>query len=137
LQLGGINRERRTWIRTSGRYPKADELTDVLVAGYLRGEPEILELGSDGTSTFCHRHRFAVIGSGTAHAKIALHTLQVRSQLYQQPLVFDADTFLIVTLGAAQTAKMCNPPIHAVRLTPGGIQKLGPAGEPQEQEQSA
>ena len=75
--LAQFNHVHRQRMRDADADPTEEDRTSVLIVGYLNGEPELITLTGSGERYFHLEDRFAAIGSGENHFKIAKAALSV------------------------------------------------------------
>jgi ATP-dependent protease HslVU (ClpYQ) peptidase subunit len=115
-----INGKLRSSIRQAGRRPKPQEFAHVLIAGYIAGDPAVIEIENDGRSSLLPG-QFTAIGSGSAFARIAYFTMRATIP----PAVFDDQPKTIIrnaTQIAARHHPDCGPPLRFLRISQDGIQ---------------
>ena len=75
--LAQFNRVHRQRMRNADAQPTEEDRTSVLIAGYLNGEPELIELTGSGKRYFHREDGFSAIGSGENHFKIAKAAMSI------------------------------------------------------------
>lgn len=113
--LGQLNERRRKSAETAGTNVSEEALTDVLIAGFLRSQPGILELESDGGNSLRRMLELAAIGSGKNHAIIVLNTLGILGIIGSMSRLQLLQSIFRV---AIRTARDCGPPVRILSITP-------------------
>lgn len=120
-ELTRLNKLKRESIRASGSKPNKDDTACVLFAGYIKHEPEILEISDRGETYFWQERGFGAIGSGHNHARMAKYTLEAYHQMLEKPLTHTPQTFgLIVELAARLDIKSA-PPTRLYKVSHDGV----------------
>lgn len=120
-----MNGQKRRWMRRSETEPNPEDLTDVLIAGFVEGEPQMLEIDSVGRPSYCLHRGFAAIGSGKNLARVSL----VTARRFFPTKQFGQPEFVIETETAARHGPQCSPPVRLLRVTPAGVEEVDLAQE--------
>ena len=121
IALAKLNGRRRELAELSKTTVGDDQLTDVLLAGFVGAQPGILQMESNGGSYLRRMHAFAAIGDGSTHAHLVRGTLEHLGALQQ----FDSIKLIgFVTNLAAHYAPRSNPPVRVLRVQKDGVQDI-------------
>lgn len=111
---------RRKELAQQARAGHQPPLATVLLAGYLSGVPNVLELDASGGWYFIEEHEFKAIGDGRTHARVVFATL-TRGHA---ELPRDAALMTEIMEMAATFAEGCAPPIRLLTITPERVQHV-------------
>jgi 20S proteasome alpha/beta subunit len=123
-ELARLNGQRRGLKKLSGVEAKPGELSNVLLAGYVSGKPDILELDENGNATFLGdtKDKFGTIGSGAIPYKF---TFLAAMMLTHRTMPFNAGNFIsLMNVAVAIAATGCSLPLTGFRITADGSQTL-------------
>jgi hypothetical protein len=117
--LSELNGKQRSIMALAGSQPGENDLSDVLVVGFL-ATPFSFVVDERGLiTTYKQSDRFHAIGSGKTHASLisfALSTINVS--------ISKAELFNHIMTLASSKAKYCSPPISILRANSEGIEKV-------------
>jgi hypothetical protein len=123
-ELSRLNGRRRHLNELSGVKTTDNDVTTILLAGFVGGVPHLIELSERGGAMPATHHSVAAIGSGSPHFKIAFRTLCV---FYRgKPVPLTEDHMVHLMLAAIQVNLTgCGFPIRLVKVTPEGASEIG------------
>ena len=80
--VNSLNRAKRRAMREAGSRATSKDLASILIAGYVEGMPNILEVSSKGESYLHAQRGYAAIGSGEPHFRIAKSVVDTFTATY-------------------------------------------------------
>ena len=119
-----LNKTKRQHLEDAGIKAEKHDLFGVLLAGYLKGEPNIVEITESGVPHERLQQGFEAIGSGAAHFAVARWTLQYWHQFQGRTLHWNESTFQFLLAVAAEMDPRSGQPLRCYRITDGGITEL-------------
>jgi hypothetical protein len=98
------------------------DLCQVLLVGYIAGQPEIvhLEVNGDWTMHVAAGRAFAAAGAGAHHAAMAYEVLKEKGLLPSD----GTSTIREIAELTARHAPGCEPPVHIFKVAPDRVQKI-------------
>jgi hypothetical protein len=128
-ELSRLNGRRRELAQIAGVAATEDDLVTVLVAGYLAGAPDIVEISDKGAAVSVMHNEFAAVGSGQAHAMMVNFTATAARMKFKEPKYRLA--FIVEV--AATHAPLCAPPVRVLRITATGVEDMTSVPKPAEE----
>jgi hypothetical protein len=117
-ELSRLNGRNRRMSRLAGVDAADDDLANVLMAGYIGGVPDILELTDRGAAVSVKEGVFGAIGAGHPHAALIYYTTRALKMPPSDQLLG-----LVMSL-AAHHAPQCGPPIRILKIDPTSVTEL-------------
>jgi hypothetical protein len=113
-ELSRLNGRRRSLNRLSGVDTKDNDVATVLIAGFVGGRSDLIELSDRGGAMPSGHHDFCAIGSANPNAKIVRATLLTNPSLTKTEDVFITIMFVAINTSLSD----CSFPVSIVRITP-------------------
>jgi len=117
--LNMLNKAKRQSMRAAGVRPKSRDLGRILVAGYINGVPNILEITNQGESYLHGKRGFAAIGSGENHFRIAKIAIESFMETFtQKKLTITESIFWFLVAIGARIDPNSGLPLQKMKVTP-------------------